>query len=178
MSSMRQRSRTSGATGMPSIFTAFEQAAAAANLDCKPGKQAIANRYQELVHARVASTRFTGSVDMDAAFRQAEGKAHRWDYGLGVQRQGQQECAIWVEPHSAASTGEVKTMLAKLDWLQAKLRLPAYADLKALTDACAHQGIAPYHWLATAHVAMRPGSREARMLAQRGLYLPRSKVVI
>ena len=46
------------------------------------------------------------------------------------------------------------------------------------TQACARQGITPFHWLATAHVALRPGSREARLLAQRGLHLPRSKVVI
>lgn len=178
MSRTRQRSGASAATGTSSMFTAFEQAAAAASLDCKPGKQAVANRYQERVQTRVGNTRFTGSVDVDAAFAQAEPHAHRWDYGLGVQLHGHKECAVWVEPHPAASTREVKTMLAKLDWLQAKLRLPAFAEFKALTDECKRQGGTPFHWLATAHVAMHPGSREARMLAQRGLRLPGSKVMI
>lgn len=131
-----------------------------------------------LIDGKMATTRFTGSVDMDAAFEKAEGKANRWDYGLGVRATGQPECAVWVEPHSAASTSEVQTMLAKLDWLQSKLGQPDFRELKALTDASVLQGRRPYHWLASAHVAIRPGSREANMLAARGMDLPKSKVVI
>lgn len=161
-----------------SMFAAFEQAAGAAGLTCEPGKSAVDKRYRPLVDAKQAKTRFTGSVDLDAAFSKAERDAHRWDFGLGVQLSGHKECAIWVEPHSAASTGEVKTMLAKLQWLKSKLSHPAFKGLKALTDEGVNQGLAPYHWLATAHVAMRPGSREAHLLAKHGLRLPSSKVVI
>ncbi len=156
----------------------FEKAATAAGLSVASGKSAVENRYRGLIEGKTASTRFTGSVDMDAAFKQAEGGANRWDFGLGVHVSGRQECAVWVEPHSAASTGEVKTMLAKLAWLQAKLKQPEFKRLKALTDACIDQGHRPYHWLASAHVAIRPGTRDANMLAVRGMDLPRSKVVI
>ncbi len=69
-------------------------------------------------------------------------------------------------------------MLAKLDWLQTKLVQPEFKQLKALTDACVPQGRRPYHWLASANVAIRPGSREAHMLAARGMDLPKSRVVI
>lgn len=158
--------------------TVFERAAEAAGLSTATGKSAVDKRYRALVEAKDAKTRFTGSVDMDASFSPSEPDAHRWDFGLGVQLPGKPEYAIWVEPHSAASTGEVKTMLAKLDWLKAKLQQPAFTQLQALTQAGVNQGITPFHWLATAHVAIRPGSREALLLAQRGLQLPRSKVVI
>lgn len=144
----------------------------------EPGKGAVEARYSSLIEGKMATTRFTGSVEMDAAFVRAEGRANRWDYGLGVRAPGQPECAVWVEPHSAASTGDVKTMLAKLDWLQAKLAQPSFKPLKALTDACVLQGRRPYHWLASANVAIRPGSREANMLAARGMDLPKSRVVI
>ena len=176
MSRTPQRATPQGTNA--AMFSAFEQAAGAAKLGTAAGKSAVDKRYRALIDSKDAKTRFTGSVDMDAAFSPTKPDAHRWDFGLGVQVPGQPECAIWVEPHSAASTGEVKTMLAKLDWLQAKLQQPAFAQLQALTQACARQGITPFHWLATAHVALRPGSREARLLAQRGLHLPRSKVVI
>jgi len=161
-----------------SALSAFEKAAAAAGLTAAAGKSAVDNRYRGLIEGKTASTRFTGSVDMDAAFKQAEGVANRWDFGLGVHASGRPECAVWVEPHSAASTGEVKTMLAKLAWLKAKLGQPEFKSLKTLTDACVDQGRRPYHWLASAHVAIRPGTREAHMLAARGMDLPKSKVVI
>lgn len=159
--------------------SAFEQAVAAAGLTSKPGKGAVKEvRYSSRIEGKLATTRFTGSVDIDTAFESTEGTVNRWDYGLGVRATGQPECAVWVEPHTAASTGDVKAMLAKLDWLQAKLGQPDFKQLKALTDACVLQGRRPYHWLASANVAIRPGSPEANMLARRGMDLPKSRVVI
>ena len=175
--STRQQGARKKAAAAP-VPSAFEQAVAAAGLTSEPGKGAVEGGYRGLIDGKMATTRFTDSVDMDAAFVKTEGGVNRWDYGLGVHATGQPECAVWVEPHSAASTGEVKTMLAKLDWLQAKLAQPSFKPLKALTDACVAQGRRPYHWLASANVAIRPGSREANMLAARGMDLPKSKVVI
>ena len=162
----------------PTASTAFEKAAKAAALPVQPGKTAVQGRYRDAIEGKTAKTRFTGSVDMDAAFKKAEPTTARWDFGMGVALPGQPELALWVEPHSAASTGEVKKILAKLDWLQAKLQQPSFREPKALTDTGAQQGLRPYHWLASANVAIRAGSREARMLALRGMGLPSSRVVI
>lgn len=175
MSTRKQGAHKKPAAPAPS---AFEKAVAAAGLASDPGKGAVENRYRGLIEGKTASTRFTGSVDIDAAFKQTEGRANRWDFGLGVHAPGKKEFAVWVEPHSASSLGEVKTVLAKLDWLQAKLNQPAFAPLKALTDACREQGHKPFHWMATAHVGIRPGSREANMLALRGMSPPSTRVVI
>ncbi|MFW9595395.1 MAG: hypothetical protein ACMV1D_07835 [Macromonas sp.] len=161
------------------LLTAFEQAAHAAGLPCANGKSAVESRYRGLIEAKLAKATFTGSVDMDTAFKASEGKLNRWDYGLGLQAEpNSPECAVWVEPHSAASTGEVAKLLAKLDWLQAKLKTPGFEGLRALTEACTQQGVRPFHWMSTAHVSIRPGSREARQLAQRGLMPPTTRVVL
>lgn len=140
----------------PTASTAFEKAAKAAALPVQPGKTAVQGRYRDAIEGKTAKTRFTGSVDMDAAFKKAEPTTARWDFGMGVALPGQPELALWVEPHSAASTGEVKKILAKLDWLQAKLQQPSFRELKALTDTGAQQGLRPYHWLASANVAIKP----------------------
>jgi hypothetical protein len=159
-------------------LSAFEKAAKAAGLTAAAGKSAVENRYRGCIEVKNDRTRFTGSVDLDGAFKQAEGAANRWDFGLGVHAAGRPEFAVWVEPHSAASTGEVKTMLAKLAWLKIKLRQPEFKNLRVLTDACVAQGGQPYHWLASANVAIRPGSPEANMLAVHGMKSPKSRVVI
>lgn len=159
-------------------LSAFAKAAAAAGLTSAVGKAAVEGRYRDAIESKTARTRFTGSVDMDGAFKQSEPTSNRWDFGVGLHAPGNTECAIWVEPHSAASTGEVKKILAKLDWLQDKLKQPEFRHLKALTDACVAQKRRPYHWMATAHVSIRPGSREANLLAARGMNLPSTRVVI
>jgi len=158
--------------------SAFMKAGAQAGLQAQPGKVAIANRYRGSISTQDQTTCFTGSIDMDAAYLQAEPASHRWDYGLGVQVQGKKEFAVWVEPHPASSTGEVKKVLAKLDWLQAKLKQGDFKLLKVLTDECVRQGHTPYHWMASAHVAIRPGSREFNMLSVRGVSLTANRVTI
>lgn len=164
-------------TAAPAL-SAFEMAATAAGLMAAPGKSAVKNCYRRSIEGKIATMRFTGSLDMDAAFEQGEPGANRWDFGIGMHKPGNQEFAVWVEPHSASSLGEVKTFLAKLDWLQGKLAQPEFQQLKTLTDACAAQGLRRFHWMATAHVGIRPGSREANMLAARGINLPSIRVVI
>lgn len=65
-------------------------------------------------------------------------------------------------------------MLAKLAWLEAKLELPAFSKLKALTQQTRKVGKRPFHWLASGKVSIRAGTREANMLAVSGLDLPAS----
>ena len=77
-------------------LSAFEKAATAAGLTAAPGKSAVENRYRGSVEGKTADTRFTGSLDMDAAFKQAEPEANRWDFGVGMHKPGKQEFAVWV----------------------------------------------------------------------------------
>jgi hypothetical protein len=165
-------------TGPTKSALTFVQAATAAGLATQAGKGAVESRYRASICAKLAKTQFTGSIDTDAAFRVTEGQAHRWDYGIGLQPPAKNELAVWVEPHPASSNGEVKVVLAKLAWLKAKLNLPAFKALKALTDECVKQEIRPHHWMASGRVCIRPGSREAHMLARAGLDIPSTKVEI
>ena len=95
------------------------------------GKGAVEGKYRKVIDTK--DGRCTGSVDLDAACKAEEPGANRWDYGLGFKKVDKPELAIWVEPHSGSSAGEVKAVLAKLDWLEAKLALKPFADLRALT---------------------------------------------
>ena len=158
--------------------SAFIKAAKAAALVPNAGKSAVENRYRPVITAKHASTKFTGSVDLDGAFVSTEPTANRWDYGLGIHRVDQNEHALWIEPHSGSSTGEVKTILAKVDWLEEKLALTTFAELEKLTNEARRQGIKPYIWLSSGTVSIRPGSREAHLLAARGMDLPRSHVEV
>ncbi len=156
---------------------AFEQAALRAGLAVQPGKSAMKSEYRPGVAVRVTH-KFVASVDLDAELRAEEPGAHRWDYGLGLADRRGAESAWWVEPHPASSTGEVATMLAKLDWLKFKLNRPEFAELLALTNAARLKGIA-FRWLAmTGDICIRPGSSQARRLALRGLAAPTRHVTL
>lgn len=154
----------------------FMAAATAAGLDPKVGKTAVKGEYRpSIVSGSTAS--LAGSVDVDLTFENSEPNAARWDYGLGV-RKGSEEMAFWVEAHPASSTGEVGRMLQKLEWLKSKLGEPTFASLSALTRQAQEAGAA-FRWLArTGDIRIRPGSREANLLAQRGLAFPKRHVVL
>jgi hypothetical protein len=151
---------------------AVEQAPAELQQAFRPGKQALQGQHRDQITCSDAR-RFTGSIDLDSALSRSEihGSANRWDYGLGF-RQGAGESAIWIEVHPV-STGEVGTVLRKLSWLRTWLRDEA-PSLFALTKH--NQAGKPFVWLATGSVHLRPGSREARILNEAGLDLPRRKL--
>ena len=155
----------------------FEAAAMKAGLTVQPGKSAIKNEYRHGVTVRAAH-KFLVSVDLDADLKATEPGAHRWDYGLGLSDRDGRESAWWVEPHPASSTHEVTTMLAKLEWLTAKLRSPEFAKLQALTNAARLKGIA-FRWLAlSGGICIRPGTSQARRLAVHGLAAPTRHVAL
>lgn len=157
--------------------SAFEAAAAKAGLTVQPGKSAVKNEYRQGVAVRAAH-KFLSSVDLDADLKAKEPGEHRWDYGLGLIDGQGKESAWWVEPHPASSTHEVTTMLAKLEWLTAKLKSPEFAKLRALTDAARLKGIA-FRWLAmSGDICIRPGTSQARRLAMRGLAAPTRHVAL
>ena len=107
------KKKLSPQAGQGQLLTAFEQAAHAAGLPCANGKSAVESRYRGLIESKSAKATFTGSVDMDAAFKASEGKLNRWDYGLGLQAPNGPECAGWEEPDSpemgGAAAGSVRT---------------------------------------------------------------------
>jgi hypothetical protein len=153
----------------------FALACQQANLTAQPGKQAMKGAERDSVELE-GKGRWTHSVDLDGAHAKSEAQSPRWDYGLGLRRQGAAECAVWVEPHPANSTGEVEKMLAKLRWLQAKLKQPAYAKLAALTQDASQQNLPVYVWLCSGGCTIRPGTREAHLLAKAGLHGPRRQL--
>ncbi|MDP1690672.1 MAG: hypothetical protein Q8L49_01695 [Burkholderiaceae bacterium] len=157
--------------------TEFEAAAAKAGLTVQPGKSAVKHEYRSGVAVRAAH-KFHASVDLDADLKAKEPGAHRWDYGLGLVDRSGVESAWWVEPHPASSTHEVTTMLAKLDWLNAKLKSPEFAKLQTLTNAARLKGIA-FRWLAmSGEICIRPDTSQARRLAVRGLAAPTRHVAL
>ena len=89
-------------------MTVFLESTAAAELNGKPGKQAIKAEHRDQVSVG-ASACFTGSVDLDHHFATAEPNANRWDYGVGF-RHGN-EFALWVEPHPASGSWVVAVIL-------------------------------------------------------------------
>jgi len=120
-----------------------------------------------------ARARFSGSVDLDDHFREAEPDSHRWDYGIGI-RTDDGEQAHWIEPHPASSTGEADVMLAKLRWLKAKLADPRFREFSELTPHARS-----FHWLArTGGIRILPQSRQARALNAAGLGSPRRHLTL
>lgn len=156
-------------------MTEFLDAATKAGLGGKAGKQAIKAEYRNQLDV-AGSASFTGSVDVDEHFKKSEPTANRWDYGVGFSKGA--EFALWIEPHPASGSGEVSVMLRKLEWLQAKLKTPDFADLAALTAAAEERGEIPYRWLYSGKTSFRAGGKEARQLAQKGMKLPERNIRI
>ena len=153
--------------------SAFSAAAEAAGLSPAKGKSAVKGQYQAGIACRTGWV-FTDSVDVDTAYLAVEPESARWDYGLGLEAGQHGEIAVWVEPHPASSAREVAKVIAKLDWLEAKLALAKYKGLRVLTNKAAAAGVRRFHWLAmTGGTRIRPGSKEAALLSSRGLHLPR-----
>lgn len=165
----RGKAKTSKA--LPSA-TPFDAAERAAGLAPQPGKQALKSSDREAVQI-AAGASLSGSVDLDTHFKPAEPNARRWDYGLGVQTT-QQALAYWIEPHPASSTGEAKVMLEKLVWLKRKLGSASFDALRKQTGAAREaSGETPFRWVATpGPIAINKGSREARLIAAKGLAFP------
>jgi hypothetical protein len=156
----------------------FEIAAAEAGLNALPGKSAVKSQYQASVVAG-GGLRFTASVDIDSDLKAADPQASRWDYGLGLRRKTGEEFAVWIEHHPASSTSEVARIIAKLDWLENKLKCSGFEGLRALTQRAVKESIPRFHWLAmTGAIRIRPGSREAALLSKRGLRLPSRQLVL
>jgi hypothetical protein len=87
------------------------------------------------------------------------------DYGMGLQVDGRNDRAIWVEIHPASSS-HVDSMVAQADWLRSWLKESAPA-LGNITDK--KMGLV---WISSGSVHLPKGSSQARKLAQAGVRYP------
>lgn len=150
----------------------FREALQAAGLEqayCN-GLQALRAPERAAIECREPRT-LTGSVNLDDTMRERYPTENRWDYGVGLQQNGQ-EVVVWIEVHPA-STGEVQTVIQKLEWLKAWLRKQA-PELKKRTRPA--NG---YIWIATrSGVRISRNTPQARRLAQAGLAFPRERITL
>jgi len=153
----------------------FKDAARKACVPIAAGKGAVKAQYRAAILTS-KNVRVVGSVDMDTAYCAAEPNSARWDYGLGLGLGNGAEWVCWVEPHPASSTSQVAKILAKLDWLEAKLLQPAFADFAQLTRQAKLNQSLVYVWLYEGANRISANSREARALALRGVALPKRQV--
>lgn len=127
----------------------------------KPGLQALgANREK----VQVKDTRqCQGSVDLDNHLKNQYPNDNRWDYVFGYS-----DLAYFIEVHPA-HTSEVRTVIQKLQWLKQWLKIKA-PDVHGLEKK--------YSWIATNGMHILKDSREARLLAENGLSLPRNNISV
>ena len=92
------------------------------------GKQALENGHERLVICEDPQ-RLTGSINLDSVLARHYANAARTVSAIGRRRK---DGAVWIEVHSA-TTGEVRAVLGKLQWLQDWLNAGA-GCLKRMTD--------------------------------------------
>ena len=148
----------------------FIAAADAANLPVEKGLSAV-NADDRVCIQFADRTSCTGSVDMDDAYRIAEGQSNRWDYGIGY-RVENDEFAVWIEPHSATSDREVATMVKKLKWLKNKLAQEDFEALRKLTEKAAKKGFKRFWWVTDGKIGIRKGTKDTNLLSKQGLNFP------
>ncbi|MGH9838899.1 MAG: hypothetical protein ACREEM_08955 [Blastocatellia bacterium] len=125
----------------------------------KPGMQALKSADARCVTCD-DTRQLAGSVDVDSALSHDLPNATRWDYAVGVERKRRADFVTWIEVHPASSTGEVKVVLNKLDWLKSWAEKHA-PDLMKLDRE--------FVWVATGRVAFSSGSKQRRLLAANGI---------
>ena len=129
--------------------------------DCHPGLRALRSADRKRILCEDARS-LDGSVCLDDALINKYPQAARWDYGIGLKK-GRRVLAIWVEVHPARSGKDVQSMLAKVDWLKA--RLQKSSDLCSMTHA-------PYRWVASGKVKIPKRGRWPRLLNENGICYP------
>ncbi len=99
-----------------------------------------------------------GSVDIDSCVAKKYPQSNRWDYAICYDGS-----VFFVEVHSA-NTGEVSTVLRKLQWLKDWLvaEAPEVNNLKVKYTA-------PYYWIQSNGNHILPNSPQARQVALKGL---------
>ncbi len=125
--------------------------------DCwKPGLQAFGEYSRKIELSDQNSCEGSVEIDKCTSDKKLYPDENRWDYVLGYQQQ-----AYFVEVHSA-NTGEVNTVLKKLQWLKDWLNqhAPEINKLKARE---------PYYWVQSGKFAILKNSPQIRRVNQKGL---------
>ncbi len=127
--------------------------------ELKPGLQALSKTDRQYVTCDKPRG-LAGSVNLDAALRQALPNEPRWDYVIGLKQKGRSDEAVWLEIHPASSTGEVEVVLKKLAWLKGWCGERAVSLTKLSRR---------YVWVATGRVAFSPNSPQYKKLTMAGI---------
>lgn len=118
------------------------------------GLQALGKYRQKIVPANVSKCE--GSVDIDACTTTIYPTQNRWDYAICYDSK-----VYFVEVHSA-ETGEVSTVLRKLQWLKDWLNRKAPEINKLKADA-------PYFWIQSGRFSILKNSSQAKKIAKSGI---------
>ena len=151
---------------------AVESATPPLNLAYKPGLQALMKAHSRKVCCdRAVNNTITGSIDIDAALAKSAQYAseNRIDYGIGYKPEKGNECAVWVEVHSA-NDQEVGTLVRKVQRLKEYLKANAQ-DLWNLTILSPVE--LRYVWLGTKNVHLSKNDPAFRRAMQEGITPPR-----
>ena len=96
--------------------------------------------------------KITGSIAIDKSTEKHYPNANRWDYAIEYDNE-----TFFIE----FVTNEIKTVLAKLEWIKLWLCNEAPA-INAIKSGRRN----PYHWVSTGAIAILPNSKYAKILAQ------------
>lgn len=107
-----------------------------------------------------------GSVDIDGATVAIYPQANRWDYCFSYKGE-----VFFVEVHSA-NTGEVSTVIRKLQWLKDWLHIQA-PQINALKATSKH----PFYWVQSNGFHILPNSAQYRTVIQNKIR-PITKLVL
>ncbi len=121
----------------------------------RPGLQALRADSSKIKASQ--TNLLEGSVNIDDCVKEKYPNDSRWDYVLGYK-----ERVYYVEVHPA-STSEVRSVLAKLDWLEKWIRGTALNNL-------VHKST--YHWIASGSIRITRNSKYSRLLAQSKISQP------
>ena len=123
----------------------------------KNGLQALGSNSKKV---KVTFTpKLEGSVNIDDCLKKRYPEAHRWDYVFGYNG-----WLYYVEVHPSRLS-EVKSVIAKFEWLR-QWRRTAAQSLENL------KGSSSYHWVSSGTTTtILPGSRQRKMLDQRGIFV-------
>jgi hypothetical protein len=102
--------------------------------------------------------RCEGSIDIDTATRKKYPQANRWDYCFSYKGE-----VFFVEVHSA-NTGEVSTVLRKLQWLRNWLNNEA-----PLINALKATSVPAFYWIQSSSFNILPNSAQYRQAVQANL---------